>query len=415
MKGFVRAVALTEDLLLGGQVSPSDPTIALIDQARRDGTKMILLSERSIVDLQRHRAGLLKHFDAVVADRQEYLLLSRAPTPDPSSGTPASVTPVPPPNPFPSPNPTSDEGPRGDVPSGHSRREALLEVLHHLDVDPHDALGVSGDTRDADLLEALEVAVVMIDPRLGDLGHAEAPGTDYLLPGPGHDGLDRVLHKVLQGQPAVSPPRHNVRVQLGDSEDRITVNIPGAHANVLLCATGSPAARMPVQLVRQWTAAGYQVVVLDLTGVLAAAQTAAGNSAARVLSPDVHAHPWQHDVTAVLDAGGPRPLIVDLSGRVWVDRSATITTVLSAVRDHRSRTGRPHWLLIDGAERVLRDPNIPPEALDLAERGHCLVVRDHARVPATIADRADVVVPCSPGCPLAPQPITSNAWLGVDG
>jgi hypothetical protein len=345
--GFVRAVALAEHSLLGADLSVGDRSVAVIDEARRNGTKVILLSDRSVADLRRHNAGLLGHFDGVV--------------------------------------------------TGRSRRETLLRVLNRLDVDPHDALGVSGDAGDAAVLDALEVSVVVTDP--------------------GPDALDRVLHEILQGQPAVSPACHDVQVQVDRPEGGATVDLPGAHANVLICAAGSTAAATPAVLVRQWSAAGYQVVVLDLVGDLADERSAATRGRAKVMRVDAEAYPWRHDVRAALHIGR-RPLIVDLSGPPTAGRSATITRVLSAVRDHRARTGRPHWLLIDGAERLLHDPDIPPEALDLAERGHCLVLRDHGDVSAGIAAGADVAVPCGPGCPVPsrsapsrsvpPRPIVSS-------
>jgi hypothetical protein len=89
--GFVRAVALVEPSLLGRQPSREDPAVAVIDEVRRHGTKMILLSDRSAAELRRDSTDLLRHFDRVVARK--------------------------------------------------NRREALLEVLQELDVDPHDALG----------------------------------------------------------------------------------------------------------------------------------------------------------------------------------------------------------------------------------------------------------------------------------
>ena len=100
---------------------------------------------------------------------------------------------------------------------------------------------------------------------------------------------------------------------------------------------------------------------------------------------------------------------MDLSGSGGARGSATIAAVLTQVRKYRARTGRPHWLVIDGAERLLHDPDIPPEALDLSERGHCLVLRDHAQVPVTIAAGADVVLACASGCPLSSHPMAGSS------
>ena len=370
MSGFVRAVAVAEPSLLAAP-SSGRSAMAVIDEARRHGTKMILLSDRSLADLHRSGAGLLAHFDGVVAARGSELM------------APHRVDPA--------------ARPR------RSRRDALLEVLHDLDVDPHDALGVSADVRDVDLLDTLEVAVVVTDQE-----RAEPKGTDYRLAGP--ESLDRLLQLLVNGEPAVSPHRHDVHLRWERPAGAITVDLPGAHANVLICAAGPGTADVPAGLVGQWSAAGYQVAVLDLTGARAwvrhGLSPGEAGRPATVLRVEAGAQFWRHDVIATLDAGtGCEPLIVDLSGAASPARSAAVGTVLSQLRDHRARTGRPHWLLIDGAERVLRDPDIPPEALDLSQRGHCLVLRDHTGLATAIGGLADAALPCAPSCPVPARQI----------
>lgn len=141
--------------------------------------------------------------------------------------------------------------------------------------------GVSGDARDADMRGALEVSVVVTDPdraasdrstgRQIEAGieagqvrtgrstmsrptlsrRPDLRGTDYQLAGPGPSVLDRVLHEIQAGRPALSPPRHNVQVRIERADGAVTVAVPGAHANVLICAGEPMTAGIPVRLVAQ--------------------------------------------------------------------------------------------------------------------------------------------------------------------
>jgi hypothetical protein len=73
-------------------------------------------------------------------------------------------------------------------------------------------------------------------------------------------------------------------------------------------------------------------------------------------------------------------------------RGAALGMALCAVAGHRARTGRPDWLMIDDADAVLSDPDIPPHALDLAGRGCCLVMRSSLGLPDSLAASIDVVI-----------------------
>lgn len=66
--------------------------------------------------------------------------------------------------------------------------------------------------------------------------------------------------------------------------------------------------------------------------------------------------------------------------------------MLSLVQAERRRTGRPHWLTIDGAELVPSEPQIAPHALDLSYRGHCLIMRRPDAIPASLASSIDITV-----------------------
>jgi hypothetical protein len=346
--GFVRAVAIAERSLLGAAPTPQHPGVGVIDEARRGGLRIILVSDRTVGELRRGGDTLLPHFDGVVAESGRALRVGA--------------------------------GPVRRVPV--SSRDALLEVLAELDVDPHDTLGVSGDAADGELLGALEVAV-----RAGRSGRR---GADYAVDAKGVEALRRVFDDARAGQPSVSPHRHDVRVTMPSAGRPADVRVPGAHANLLVCASGAApgAGDVAVQLVTGWASDGYSSVVIDLER--------RHPEGAVVVPAGVG---WLEDLRAALRSRRT-PVVLALAGRAGPERSEVLAAALGAVRARRKRSGRPHWLVIDPAGPVLADPDLPPEALDLSVGGHCFVLRDHRPVPSALVAAADVVLGCGPGCPL---------------
>jgi hypothetical protein len=365
MTGFVRAVAVEEKSLLGRRPVPGDVGMTVIDEARRSGMRVILMSGRTLEELGRGGGGLLSHFDGVVAKSGAVLRVGLGPT---------QWVPTP------------------------SRRAALLEVLHQLDVDPHDALGVSG-AADSDLAEALEVWVVVA-----------GGGGDFRLADAGPGALERVLDRVQEGWPEVSPERHDIRLERGGRcAPTPDIVVPGGHANLLVCAASDPARDVPLQLAGRWSTAGYQTLVLDLGGWSSRRSTGWGAEGLDAgaglghdgLRVDARSASWSQELAAALNAhrGLTVLALAQLEGRA---RSVALGAALSNARTRRSRTGRPHWLVIDPVEEALSDPDLPPHALDLNERGHCLVLRRHAAVPSWLVAAVDVFQPCSPDCAASP-------------
>jgi hypothetical protein len=62
-------------------------------------------------------------------------------------------------------------------------------------------------------------------------------------------------------------------------------------------------------------------------------------------------------------------------------RSLATGRALAAVQRLRARSGRPEWVLLEDAQDLLHQPDLPPSALRLADGGYALGVRDGATLP----------------------------------
>ncbi len=361
MGGLVRAVAVAEEAVLGGPASHGTRAIQVVDAVRRRGTHVILVTGRTLQELDETHVTLLPHFDAVVAE----------------SGAVLQVGP----------------GPARTLPGRPSRRRGFLAALSALDVDPHDTLAISADSRDAGVLDASEVAVAA-----GGAGAMLRRSADITLTEPDGGALEGLLDDLLASGPAGSPQRHEVRLELGPTAGPEAVRVPGARANVVICASRLSEPDVPWRLLRGWVAAGYRCVLIDPLGRHRRGTSAPylpGAAVARLGGtgePEALRERITDEVTGLLVADHPL-LLLDLSGEPPRRRSLVASAALLAVQEFRARTGRPHWLVIDDAEVVLGDADLPPEALRLSERGHCLILRSQPRPPASLARGVDLVLP----------------------
>jgi hypothetical protein len=138
-------------------------------------------------------------------------------------------------------------------------------------------------------------------------------------------------------------------------------------------------------------ASGYRCLVLDLGGRVRTWQPLV--DAGLAVRWNVVAAPTDAESLHRFAVEGEPVVVLDYRGLDEATRSLALERSLSAAREVRAATGRPHSIVVDDAELLLEDPALPPEALRLDERGHCLVLRCWREPPDGLARSVDVVVP----------------------
>ena len=115
---------------------------------------------------------------------------------------------------------------------------------------------------------------------------------------------------------------------------------------------------MAQAILERLAARAFHVCVIDFEGDYAGSNIA-------TTTGDAKAPPKLAEAVTTLEAPD-RNLVLNLLAISAEDRPAIFASFLAALVDLRSRTGRPHWLLVDEAHHVLpteRDPNataLPP-------------------------------------------------------
>jgi hypothetical protein len=252
-------------------------------------------------------------------------------------------------------------------------------------VDPPvdlDSLAGTGSDNGRSILGTLKILVDGQDVPAADARDIDAPA---LSP------EDRRSVNVISG----TVPDRAARPRQGRDEWPARAGLPitccttaGARPNLVV--QGQAVSSVPTQLLRWWAQGHRDCVVIDIDG--------------RYPWTDLIAHGGRYADAAHMSADQLREMlqarrgvsVLDFSHIPAAVRSTALSRALSVIAVHRARTGQPHWIMIDAAETVLSDPDIPPHVLDLSQRGHCLVMRSTRGLPAALTASIDIVV--SNGC-----------------
>jgi hypothetical protein len=140
---------------------------------------------------------------------------------------------------------------------------------------------------------------------------------------------------------------------------------------------------------RRWVRPGDQVLAFTLRP---GAGRWGGGSDLRRLTGRVSAATYDPRLWAdaqQLEAGLARGLVcVPACNRR--QRTDVLVPVLRAAQRLRAWTGRPDWLFVDDAAELLGDPDLPPDALNLGDGGHFLVLHGAEAVPPVLVETCEV-------------------------
>ncbi|HVN13588.1 MAG TPA: hypothetical protein VMT69_15955 [Kineosporiaceae bacterium] len=130
----------------------------------------------------------------------------------------------------------------------------------------------------------------------------------------------------------------------------------------------APTPRVGVEsLVDRWRQAGVPFVVVDPDGCRAWDQTG------EVRHVDLASTPVQEPAHARALLDRSPHLVLDAGSLPEEERTHAIGRALVALACLRTWRQGPQWIVLDHACALLTDPELPPEALDVAAGGYCLV------------------------------------------
>lgn len=228
------------------------------------------------------------------------------------------------------------------LPSGLNKARGLEAALEDLGLSPHNVVGVGDAENDESFLRACECAVAVAGALPGLKETA-----DYVTAGDDGEGVREVIDALLSSdlhEIDRSITRHHLL--LGHRPGGDEFRVPPFGVNLLLSGpSGSGKSTLASGLLERLAEARYQYCVIDPEGDQEALEDAVslGNGQRPVTVPE-----------AVKLLSGPgQNAVINLVGMRIDERPAFFQALLPHLQELRARTGRPHWIVVDGAHHLM--------------------------------------------------------------
>ncbi len=386
MRYLVFATDYDGTLALDGKVSES--TVVALERVVASGRKAVLVTGRQLPDLQRV-FDRLDLFEWVVAENgallyrpstREERCLAEGPTPafidalhargvQPSVGRVVVATWV--------PNDAQvleviremgldlrviyNKGAVMILPASVSKATGLAAALDLMGLSPHNVVGIGDAENDHAFLSACERSVAVANAL-----PAVQERVDHVTVGDHGAGVEELVDALLSEDAAsIGAGVTRQRLPLGATSDGREAWLPAFGSNVLLAGSpGSGKSTLAKVLLERLSERAYQFCVIDPEGDYEAFEEAI------VLGGRGQA-PTLDEVDQVL-ARPSENLVVNLLAVPLEERPRFFPALLATLLKLRSRTGRPHWILVDEVHHFLPEdwatgsPTLPQDLNGLA-------------------------------------------------
>ena len=267
------------------------------------------------------------------------------------------------------------------LPSGVNKASGLKEALVELRLSPHNVVGIGDAENDHALLAYCECGVAVSNslPSLKEAADLVTTG-DH-----GRGVAELVNHLVTDDLKVVTGRLKRHRVLLGKSVDHKEVSLDPYATCAMVCGTsGSGKSTLTTGLLERLCAGGYQFAIIDPEGDYATLDFAV------VLGGPSRA-PLVEEILDVL--GDPaHNVVINMLGVAVEHRPEFCARLLPALADLRSRTGRPHFLVIDEAHHMLPASWTPANEIPVRPHGTLYVTVHPGSVAPSIIGSIESVL-----------------------
>jgi HAD superfamily hydrolase (TIGR01484 family) len=268
------------------------------------------------------------------------------------------------------------------LPSGVNKAIGLAAVLAEMKLSPHNAVGIGDAENDHAFLAACEcgVAVANALPSLKERAAWVTAGDHGL----GVQELARALvEHDLAGATACN---ERASVPVGVRADGTALAVPAYGPPLLIAgASGSGKSTLATRLLEQLIERAYQVCVVDPEGDYRHLPGA-------TVVGDPNHGPHADEALELLDS----PLqscVLNLLGIALGDRPAFFDALLPRLQELRARTARPHWIVADEAHHLMPSEWRPSSLTRPEELTGLLMITVHPeRICADVLAKTAVVL-----------------------
>jgi hypothetical protein len=268
------------------------------------------------------------------------------------------------------------------LPTGINKATGLKAALAELKLSPHNVVGIGDGENDHAFLEICEcsAAVANAVPVLKER-------VDYVAEGDHCAGvvelIDRLLHSDLQ---ELEPKLERHHLILGTADSGETVFLKPYGENVLLAGTsGSGKSTLATLFLEELIRHGYQASIIDPEGDYTTMEQA-------IVLGASHIPPNISEVLRLLEDPSQN-IVVNMVGIGAHARPSFFEDFFLRLHELRTKTGRPHWIIIDEAHHLLPASRSPAVLVFLQGMSGIMFITVHPEHVAPAAmSLVDVVV-----------------------
>lgn len=267
------------------------------------------------------------------------------------------------------------------LPSGVNKASGLKAALKEMGVSPHNTVGVGDAENDHAFLRMCEVSAAVANALPAVMETA-----DFVMKGAASAGVTELIDHIVGDDLAVlnqKLQRHFL--ELGTCGDD-SVKISPYGRSVLICGpSASGKSTVATRFVESLQEQKYQFCLIDPEGDYQDLEGAVsfGNPGT---PPNIE------EALRLLETPQANA-VVCMTGMPIPDRPALFLTLLSQLLQMRSRTGRPHWIILDEAHHLMPAEWQPAQGTLPTELHNFLLITVHPELLApTLLERINTVM-----------------------
>jgi len=231
------------------------------------------------------------------------------------------------------------------LPSGVNKGTGVAAALEELELAFHNVLGVGDAENDHAFLSMCECSVSVANglPALKQRAHFVTQGSH------GH-GVEELIEKLLANDLAdLEPQLKRHQIILGTTENGEAFALEPYGSRLLIAGpSGSGKSTIVSAIVERLAASKYQICLIDPEGDY-------DDFEAFVTLGGPTRIPGISEILEVLSTPD-QSVSINLLGLPMSDRPSFFQGLLARIQELRSRTGRPHWIILDEVHHLLPAP-----------------------------------------------------------
>jgi hydroxymethylpyrimidine pyrophosphatase-like HAD family hydrolase len=251
------------------------------------------------------------------------------------------------------------------LPAGVNKASGLIAALKKMNVSPHNVVGIGDAENDHAFLRLCEVSVAVANAL-----PAVKETADFITAGDHNQGVRQLIEGLAENDLAdlnLHLLKHHL--ELGTCDDQKVMLSPYGQSVLIFGPSASGKSTVATRIVESLQEQHYQFCLIDPEGDYDGFEGA-------VMFGGPKAAPPEDEILRLLEDPNANA-VVCLTGLTIADRPPFFLRLLSQLLQMRSRTGRPHWLILDEAHHLMPAEWLPPDGTLPRELTNVVLITVH--------------------------------------